>query len=101
MPGDDDELSCLRALADDFILDVAERDPARVSKVIADVCERLATERHLSWAQLETAVEVLLLEWQDRLSGRAGHLHRASPQRHWYKKVVRRGPNVPSHPHPH
>ena len=71
MPRDDDEFSCLRARADDFILDVAERDPARVARVIADVCERLAAERHLSWAELEAAVEVLLLEWQERLSNRS------------------------------
>ena len=74
MRRDDDELSCLRALVDDFILDVAERDPARVAKVVADVCARLAAERYLSWAELETAVEVLLLEWQERLSDRADHL---------------------------
>ena len=69
-PHEDDNLSPLRALADDFILDVAERDPAHVAKVIAEVCERLAAERHLSWEELETAVEVLLLEWQERLSDR-------------------------------
>jgi len=71
MPQDgDDELALFRALADDVILDAAERDPARVAKVIADVCERLAAERDLSWAELETVVEVLLLAWRERLSGR-------------------------------
>ena len=80
MPQDgDDELSLLRALADDVILDAAERDPARVAKVIAGVCERLAAERDLSWAELETAVEVLLLAWQERLSDRPARRQRRQP----------------------
>src|SRR3954471_9894298 len=38
MPQDeDDDLSFLRALADDLILDVAERDLARVARAIVDV----------------------------------------------------------------
>ena len=71
MPRDeDDDLSFLRALADDVILDVAERDPARVAKVIVDVCERLAAERHIPMQELEAALDALLLEWQQRLTER-------------------------------
>ena len=69
MPRDeDDDLSILRALADDLILDVAERDPARVAKAIVDVCQRFAAERGYSMQELQEVVEVLLLEWQERLS---------------------------------
>jgi len=71
MPQDeDDDLSFLRALADDLILDVAERDLARVAKAIVDVCERLAAERHIPRQELEAAIDALLLEWQERLSER-------------------------------
>ena len=71
MPQDeDDDLSFLRALADDLILDVAERDLARVAKVIVDVCERLAAERHIPMQELEAAVDTLQREWQERLSER-------------------------------
>jgi hypothetical protein len=68
--GEDDDLSILRALADDLILDVADRDPARVIKAVVEVCARLAAERHISTQELQTAVEVLLLEWQEQSSGR-------------------------------
>jgi hypothetical protein len=70
MPRDEDELSFRRALADGVILSVAERDPARVAKAIADVCERLAAERHIPMSELQAAVEALLLEWDERLSDR-------------------------------
>ena len=71
MPQDeDDDLSFLRALADDLILDVAERDLARVARAIVDVCERLAAERHIPRQELEAAIDALLLEWQERLSER-------------------------------
>src|SRR3954468_18280520 len=70
MPRDEDDLSFRRALADGVILTVAERDPARVAKVIADVCERLAAERHIPMPELQAAVEALLLEWNERLSDR-------------------------------
>ena len=74
MPQDgDDDLSLLRALADDVILDAAEQDPARVAEVIAGVCERLAAERHIPMQELEAAVDTLLLEWQERLSERQLH----------------------------
>src|SRR3954452_11558372 len=69
-PREDDDLSLLRALADDLILDVAEQDPARVIKVLVEVCARLAAERHISPQELQTAVEVLLLEWHEQSSGR-------------------------------
>ena len=69
-PREDDDLSLLRALADDLILDVAEQDPARVIKALAEVCARLAAERHISSQELQTAVEVLLLEWHEQSSGR-------------------------------
>ena len=65
---DDDDLSFLRALADDLILDVAERDLARVAKAIVNACERLAAERHIPMQELEAAVDALMLEWQERLS---------------------------------
>jgi hypothetical protein len=68
MPRDEDDLSFCRALADGVILSVAERDPARVAKAIADVCERLAAERHIPMSELQAAVEALLLEWDERLS---------------------------------
>ena len=67
---EDDDLTSLRAFADDLILDVAERDLARVAKAIVDVCERLAAERHIPRQELEAAVAALLLEWQERLSER-------------------------------
>jgi hypothetical protein len=70
MPRDEDDLSFRRALADGVILSVAERDPARVAKVIADVCERLAAERHIPMPELQAAVGALLLEWNERLSDR-------------------------------
>ena len=69
-PREDDDLSLLRALADDLILDVAERDPARVIKALVETCVRLTAERHISTQELQTAVEVLLLEWQEQSSGR-------------------------------
>jgi hypothetical protein len=72
--GEDDDLSILRALADDLILDVADRDPARVIKAVVEVCARLAAERHISTQELQTAVEVLLLEWQEQSSGRPSGL---------------------------
>jgi len=68
MPRDENDLSFRRALADGVILSVAERDPARVAKAIADVCERLAAERHIAMSELQAAVEALLLEWDERLS---------------------------------
>src|SRR3954464_10519357 len=61
MPRDEDDLSFRRALADGVILSVAERDPARVAKAIADICERLAAERHIPMSELQAAVEALLL----------------------------------------
>jgi len=70
MPRTEDDPPSLRALADDLILDMAERDPARVAGVIIDVCERLAAEHHYSRQELQTAVEALLHEWQERLSDR-------------------------------
>src|SRR4051812_28996097 len=71
MPQDeDDDLSFLRALADDLILDVAERDLARIAKAIVNVCERLAAERHIPRQELEAAIDALLLKWQERLSER-------------------------------
>ena len=71
MPRDEDnDLSFLRALADDVILDVAERDLARVARAIVDVCERLAAERHIPMQELEAVVDTLLREWQERLSER-------------------------------
>ena len=73
-PREDDDLSLLRALADDLILDVAEQDPARVIKVLVEVCARLAAERHISPQELQTAVEVLLLEWHEQSSGRPAGL---------------------------
>jgi hypothetical protein len=74
MPRDEDnDLSFLRALADDVILDVAERDPARVVRAIVAVCERLAAERNIPMQELEAAVDTLLLEWQERLSNRQLH----------------------------
>ena len=69
-PREDDDLSLLRALADDLILDVADRNPARVIKALVETCARLAAERHISPQELQTAVEVLLLEWQEQSSGR-------------------------------
>jgi len=77
-PREDDDLSLLRALADDLILDVAERDPARVIKAFVETCARLAAERHISTQELQTAVEVLLLEWHEQSSGRpTGHSEQA------------------------
>jgi hypothetical protein len=70
-PLEDDDLSLLRALADDLILDVADRNPARVIKALVEVCARLAAECHISTQELQTAVEGLLLEWHERSSGRA------------------------------
>ena len=69
-PRKDDDLSLLRALADDLILDVADRNPARVIKALVETCARLAAERHISPQELQTAVEVLLLEWHEQSSGR-------------------------------
>jgi hypothetical protein len=69
-PREDDDLSLLRALADDLILDVADRNPARVIKALVETCARLAAERHISPQELQTAVEGLLLEWQEQSSGR-------------------------------
>jgi len=46
----------------------AERDPARVAKAIVDVCQRFAAERGYSMQELQEVVEVLLLEWKERLS---------------------------------
>jgi hypothetical protein len=67
---EDDDLSLLRALADDLILDVADRNPARVIKALVETCARLAAERHISPQELQTAVEGLLLEWHEQSSGR-------------------------------
>jgi hypothetical protein len=53
-----------------LILDVAEQDPVRVIKALVEVCARLAAERHISPQELQTAVEVLLLEWHEQSSGR-------------------------------
>ena len=69
-PHEDDDLSLLRVLADDFILDVAEQDPARVIKALVEVCARLAAERHIATQKLQTAVAVLLLGWHERSSCR-------------------------------
>jgi hypothetical protein len=73
-PREDDDLSLLRALADDLILDVAEQDPARVIKVLVEVCARLAAERHISPQELQTVVEGLLLEWQKQSSDQQSDL---------------------------
>jgi hypothetical protein len=69
-PHEDDELSFLRAVADDLILDVAEQDPARIIKALVETCVRLTAERHISTQELQTVVEGLLLEWQEQSSGR-------------------------------
>jgi hypothetical protein len=69
-PLEDDDLSLLRALADDLILDVADRNPARVIKALVETCARLAAERHISPQELQTAVEGLLLEWHEQSAGR-------------------------------
>src|SRR4051794_3876177 len=68
MPRDKDDLSFCRALADGVILSVAERDPARVAKAIADVCERLAADRQNPMSELQAAIEGLLPEWEGGLS---------------------------------
>jgi hypothetical protein len=83
-PHEDDDLSLLRALADDLILDVADRNPARVIKALVETCARLAAERHISPQELQTAVEGLLLEWQewssDQPSGLTEQADRACAQ---------------------
>jgi hypothetical protein len=73
-PHEDDDLSLLRALADDLILDVADRNPARVIKALVEVCARLAAERHISPQELQTVVEGLLLEWQEQSSDQQSDL---------------------------
>src|SRR3712207_331067 len=69
-PHEDDDLSLLRVLADDFILDVAEQDPARVIKALVEACARLAAERHIATQDLQPAVAALLLGWHERSSCR-------------------------------
>jgi len=73
-PHEDDELSFLRAVADDLILDVAEQDPARIIKALVETCVRLAAERHISTQELQTVVEGLLLEWQEQSSDQQSDL---------------------------
>jgi hypothetical protein len=73
-PREDDDLSLLRALADDLILDVADRNPARVIKALVEVCARLAAERHIATQELQTAVEDLLLEWHEQSSDQPSDL---------------------------
>jgi hypothetical protein len=87
--GEDDDLSILRALADDLILDVAKRDPARVIKVLVEVCARLAAERHISPQELQTAVEVLLLEWQEQSSDQPSDLTEQADRVHAEKGRAR------------
>src|SRR5215210_218033 len=73
-PHEDDELSFLRAVAADLILDVAEQDPARIIKALVETCVRLTAERHISTQELQTVVEGLLLEWHEQSSDQQSDL---------------------------
>ena|SRR5215203_2913352 len=46
----------------------------RLIKALVEICARLAAKRHIATQELQTAVEVLLLEWQEQSSDQQSDL---------------------------